>query len=152
MSTKEIRSFKDLEVWQAAMELLTMVYGLALEMPASERFELSAQLRRSAVSIPSNIAEGHARRGRAYRHHVLIALGSTAELETQLEAAVRLHFFTTDQVQAATDLINRVGQMLHGLARALRRQLLIAVSSAFAFLGSAVAMCVFPNFALGFLF
>ena len=144
MSPKEIRSFKDLEVWNAAMDLVIVVYGLAAALPASERYELSAQVRRSSVSIPSNIAEGHARRGRAYRNHVLIALGSTAELETQLEVAVRLKFLTPADVQEAVDLMARVGQMLHGLARALRRRTLVTVGSAFAFIGIGVAMSLLP--------
>lgn len=135
----EIRSFKDLEVWNAAMELVLAAYGLARRLPASEQFGLSAQIRRSAVSIPSNIAEGHARRGKPYRNHVLIALGSTAELETQIEAAIRLGFFTATQAKAAHDLMGRVGQMLHGLERALRRKRLAAVSSALGFLGCAAA-------------
>ena len=144
MGSKEIRSFRDLEVWNAAIDLVTVVYGLADALPASERFELSAQGRRSSVSIPSNIAEGHARRGRAYRNHVLIALGSTAELETQLEVAVRLKFFTPADVQAAVDLIARVGQMLNGLARAPRRRTLVTVGSAVAFIGTAGAMSFLP--------
>ena len=138
MVSKEIRGFRDLEVWNTAMELVTVAYGLAGMLPDSERFELSAQLRRSSVSIPSNIAEGHARRGRSYRYHVLIALGSTAELETQLEAAVRLQFLTPTDVKRAVDLISQIGQMLHALERALRRRLLANVGSV-AFLGCALA-------------
>jgi four helix bundle protein len=131
MSQKEIKSFRDLDVWNAGMELVTTVYGLATKFPDSERFALSAQVRRSAVSIPSNVAEGHARRGRAYRNHVLIALGSTAELETQLEAAVRLKFLTSADMQAALDLMARVGQMLHGLERSLMRRNLAVLGSGF---------------------
>jgi four helix bundle protein len=126
MSAKEIKSFRDLEVWNAGMDLVTVAYKLAAMLPESERFVLSAQVRRSSISIPSNIAEGHARRGRAYRNHVLIALGSTAELETHLEAAVRLQFLTAVDVRAAVDLIARVGQMLHGLRRSLQRRTLVA--------------------------
>ena len=128
MGSKDIKSFRDLEVWNAAMDLVTIAYELAATLPESERFELSAQVRRSSVSIPSNIAEGHARRGRAYRSHVLIALGSTAELDTQLEAAVRLQFLRAVDVQAAVDLIARVGKMLHALARALAQKNLLLVS------------------------
>ena len=138
MVSKEIRSFRDLEVWNTAMELVTVSYRLAMILPDSERFELSAQLRRSSVSIPSNIAEGHARRGRAYRHHVLIALGSTAELETQLEAAVRLQFLTPTDVKHAVDPISQVGQMLHALERALGRRLFANVGSV-SVLGCALA-------------
>jgi four helix bundle protein len=137
MVSKEIRSFRDLEVWNTAMELVTVAYGLAAMLPDAERFELSAQLRRSSVSIPSNIAEGHARRGRSYRHHILIALGSAAELDTQLEAAVRLRFLTPTDVKHAVDLISQVGQMLHALERALGRRFSATVG-ALAFLGCAL--------------
>ena len=140
MGQNKIKSFRDLEVWNAGMELMTTAYLLAAELPDSERFALSAQVRRSAVSIPSNVAEGHARRGRAYRNHVLIALGSTAELETQLEAAVRLEFLTSAEVQAALDLIARVGQMLHGLERSLlRRNVALQGSGAVSLCATAIA-------------
>jgi four helix bundle protein len=143
MGSQEIKSFRDLDVWNVAMDLVVEAYGVAHALPRSEQFELSAQLRRSAVSIASNIAEGHARRGRAYRNHVLIAPGSTAELETQIEAAVRLELLTAAQVRPAVELIARVGQMLHGLARALRRKRLTALGSALAFLGCAGATGLF---------
>ncbi len=139
MNAKQIRSFKDLDAWTVSMDLVVLVYELARALPRSEQYGLSAQLRRSAVSIPSNVAEGHARRGRAYRNHVLIALGSTAELETQVEAAVRLGFITFGQVSATLDLIARVGQMLNKLAGALRRERLTALGSSLGFLGCAIA-------------
>ena len=89
----KILSFRDLDAWKAAMDLVVSAYLVAGRLPATERFELAAQMRRAAVSIPSNIAEGHASGpGGRYRHHVRIALGSLAELDTQLELAVRLRF------------------------------------------------------------
>jgi four helix bundle protein len=83
-----IRSFRDLDAWKAAMELSCSAYDIAGQLPATERFELASQIRRAAVSIPSNIAEGHAcgLRNR-YRNHVRIAAGSLAELATQMEIA-----------------------------------------------------------------
>src|SRR4051812_43047572 len=88
-----IRNFRDLQVWQFAMDLTLEVHRAAALLPAEQRFELARELRRSAVSIPSNIAEGFVRHSRpSYRLHVAIALGSTAELETQIEIAVRLAY------------------------------------------------------------
>ena len=127
MARHDCRTFRDLDVWNAAMELVLVGYALASQLPRTEQYELSAQLRRCVISIPSNIAEGHARRGRAYRNHVRIALGSLAELDTQVEAAVRLNFLTQTQVEALTQLMARVGQMLHGLLRALSRQQTVGI-------------------------
>lgn len=113
------------------MDLVVLVYRLAVLLPANERFALSAQIRRAAVSIPSNIAEGHARRGNSYRHHVVVALGSTAELETQIEIAGRLGFVTPSDTAELTMAITRVGQMLHGLKRSLdatRRRLTMGLT------------------------
>lgn len=87
----QILSFRDLDAWKAAMNLVLAAYDAAHQLPPTERFELSAQIRRAAVSIPSNVAEGQASGpGARYRHHVRIALGSLAELETQIEIASRL--------------------------------------------------------------
>ena len=83
-----IRSFRDLDAWTAAMDLACAAYDIAERLPPTERFELASQIRRAAVSIPSNIAEGHAcgLRNR-YRNHVRIAAGSLGELATQVEIA-----------------------------------------------------------------
>jgi four helix bundle protein len=123
MSNKPIRSFRDLDVWQVAMDLVTSVYRVANRLPASERFELSAQIRRAAVSVPSNVAEGHALRKsrKSYLRHVRIALGSLAELDTDIELAVRLGLINPADVTTLVDDIRRTGQLLHGLARSLRR-------------------------------
>jgi four helix bundle protein len=118
-----IRSFRDLHAWQTAMELTLFSYGLAKRLPPTERFELSAQLRRSAVSVPSNIAEGqsYGADGR-YLHHIRIAQGSLGELETELEIAKRLGFISPDEYGDAEHLFRRTGQLLHGLARSVKRR------------------------------
>src|SRR4051794_26869316 len=91
--TVTITSFRDLRVWQAGMTLVERVYQCTARFPSSEVFGLSAQMQRAAVSVPSNIAEGHTRAyTREYLHHVAIALGSLAELQTQIELALRLGF------------------------------------------------------------
>lgn len=91
MLTKETRSYRDLIVWQKAMELVVAVYEVTDRFPPEEKFNLISQMRRSAVSIPSNIAEGRYRGTKPdYRQFLRIAFGSGAELETQVELAKRL--------------------------------------------------------------
>ena len=101
------RSHRDLPVWQQAMSLVEAVYRLTATFPVDERYGLTAQLRRAVVSIPSNIAEGAARSSTGELGHFLgIALGSAAEVETQLELAKRLSM--TVETSAATDLLENV--------------------------------------------
>lgn len=89
----QVRSYKDLIVWQKAMDLVELVYHLTKLFPKDEQYGLSNQLRRAAVSIPSNIAEGQARNSTAeFRNFLSIARGSLAELETQLLIAERLNY------------------------------------------------------------
>ena len=119
-----IRSYEDLEVWQAGIELSLRVYGLVECLPRSERYELSSQLRRASVSIPSNVAEGHARRTpKPYLNHVHIALGSLAELVTCLVIANRLGYVRVEEFDTAMRETRRLGQLLHGLARSLDRRI-----------------------------
>ena len=116
-----IKSFRDLLAWNAAMDLVVTTYELAEKLPRSERFGLGAQIRRAAVSIPSNIAEGHAGGARQrYLNHVRIAVGSLAELDTQVDLAVRLAFLSAEDVACAAQQLTRTGQLLHGLARSLQ--------------------------------
>ena len=115
-----IESFRDLEAWQAAMMLTLNFYRLTWSFPPDERFGLTAQVRKSVVSIPSNVAEGHNRRSRlAYRNHVGIALGSQAETDTQIEIAARLAYISSEQWTGIRRQIDSVGHLLHGLHRAL---------------------------------
>ena len=115
-----IESYKDLTAWQKAMALAEESYRLTAVFPAEERYGLTAQIRRCAVSIPSNLAEGHNRRSRqAFANHVSIALGSQAELETQIALAVRLEFTSVAAAAPAVDLAAEVGRLLHGLVRSL---------------------------------
>ena len=107
------------------MDLAVLTYGVVKRLPQSERFELGAQIRRAATSIPSNIAEGHAtgRTGR-FLYHVRIAQGSLGELETDFELAQRLSMLTTEELEEVHLLTARTGQLLHGLTRSLKRKLL----------------------------
>lgn len=117
----KITSYKDLTVWQQAMTLAERCYQVTSEFPAAERFGLTAQIRRAAVSVVSNIAEGHSRPRPAYLNHLGIASGSLAELETQLALAVRLEFLDKEQSAPVTNLASAVGRLLHGIIHALRR-------------------------------
>jgi four helix bundle protein len=116
-------NYRELLVWGKAMELAEAAYALANLLPDSERFGLAVQMRRAAVSIPSNIAEGHERRSRAeYRRFVAIACGSLAELETQIELARRLHCLEDSRVRRACGLADETGRLLRSTERALRAQ------------------------------
>ena len=103
------------------MSFAEAVYALTQRFPGEERFGLTAQLRRSAVGIPSHVAEGHQHGTRAYRHYVVMALGAQAECETQLELASRLKLVPPEAVAPVRELASRVGQILNGLARSLPR-------------------------------
>jgi four helix bundle protein len=117
----KIESYRDLELWQKAMELAVAVYRLSESFPSNEQYGLRAQVNRAAVSVPSNVAEGHGRSiTREYLHHLAIAHGSLMELETQVELSVRLGFAKRT---VADDVLNRAaecGRMLHGLMRRLK--------------------------------
>ena len=115
-----IKSYEDLEVWQLGIDLSLRAYEVAGQLPSSERFELSSQIRKCAVSIPANVAEGHARRKpKPYVNHVYIALGSLAEWATYLVIANRLGYITRTVFDSEKREADRLGQMLHALARSL---------------------------------
>jgi four helix bundle protein len=112
--------YRDLKVWQAAMQLAEDVYRLTAQFPKHETYGLASQLQRSAVSLPSNIAEGQGRNSRKEFHHFLgIALGSLAELETQLILAQHLDYLTEEQISTALQNADEIGKMLKGLQKSL---------------------------------
>jgi four helix bundle protein len=116
-------SFRDLDVWNAGMELVVTTYQVCKVFPPSEQFGLRAQMQRAAVSIPSNIAEGHAGGlGRRYGNHVRISLGSLAELDTQLEVASRLNYVAPTEFERMGRQLTRTRQLLHGLYRSLKNK------------------------------
>ena len=112
-----IQSYRDLEVWQIAMDYVVAVYALTEAFPLEERFGLTARLRRAAVAIHSNISEGHQQGTRAYLRYVVIAIGSIAECETQLELARRLKFATASELTAPDELGAPRRRLLFGLRR-----------------------------------
>ena len=114
-------SFRDLDVWHEAMTLVEDIYRLSSAFPVQERFGLTAQVRRAAVSIPSNIGEGWRRKRRkAYLYHLDIALGSQGEVDVQIELAQRLGLCTATERDEVHTRIDRVGRMLNGLIRSLQ--------------------------------
>lgn len=115
------RAHERLEVWQDAMQLVERVYLMTAHFPAEERFALSAQIRRAAISVPSNIAEGAARRSTAeYQRFLSIARGSLAELSTQLQIATRLGYTVAEPDVDA--LLDRSFARLTALMNALGKR------------------------------
>ena len=120
MDNQRIQSYKDLTVWQKAMDLVVAIYDLTEQFPKSEIYGLTSQMRRAAVSIPSNIAEGKMRGTRKdYRHFVVTAFGSGAELETQVEIVQRLPFGRNLNFNKVVSLLGEVMKMLNTLVRKL---------------------------------
>jgi four helix bundle protein len=118
------RSFQDLTLWKRSMELTLAVYRLSSKFPREELFGLTGQLRRAAVSIPSNIAEGYGRLNRReFRRFLLIARGSQCELQTQLKIAIALEYGDRESLVQALDLSNEVGKMLFSMLGKLKEKL-----------------------------
>jgi four helix bundle protein len=114
------KSYRDLEVWQKAMDLVVECYRITNKLPRSELYGLTSQLRRAAVSVPSNIAEGRERQHtKEFVQHLAIAYGSLAESETHLQIAQRLNYLDSSQVRQVLEKTSEVGRMLNGLRRSL---------------------------------
>ena len=127
---RNIQTFRDLEAWQLAMDTVDLVSRVSAGFPQHERFGLVSQVRRAAVSIPSNIAEGHARRSlRSYLNPLGIALGSLGELDTELEIAERLRYCTATQAGEVRERLCRTRQTVHGLRRSLEVRLFASFGS-----------------------
>jgi len=115
------RTFRDLIVWRRAIELAKAVYQATRAMPETERFGLIAQMRRAAVSVPSNIAEGNARHTlKDYIHFLSVARGSLAELETQITIARELNMLNNPH--PLVDLLSETDRLLQGLIRSLQEK------------------------------
>ncbi len=137
-----ITNFRDLDVWRVGMDIVELTYRLTADFPDGERYGLVSQMRRASVSVPSNVAEGQAVGMTKWSlHHISIAIGSSRELETQLEIALRLGFVAP---HAARDLqvgLDRLQKLLYGLRRDRRRRLGLSVSGWFLF--AALVFCLF---------
>lgn len=120
MSGKDVKvtTHKDLEVWKKAMNFVTELYKTTVSFPHDERFGLTSQMRRAAVSIPSNIAEGAARQSnKEFIQFLYIALGSTVEVETQLNIAKNLNFINDETFERMDEDQNEISRMLMGLIK-----------------------------------
>lgn len=112
----KILSYKDLLVWQKSMEIVAQVYRITRELPAAEQWGLVSQMRRAAVSVPSNIAEGYGRQATGeYRHHLSISRGSLLELETQVLLCEKLGYLGARSTQPVELEIQQLGKMLRSL-------------------------------------
>ena len=120
----DVLSYRDLDTWKVAMNLVEDVYRATAAFPRSELYGLTSQLRRAAVSIPANVAEGKCRPTTgAYAHHVGIARGSQGEVETCIEIAARLGMLPSLQSETLLATASRVGQMLNRLYQSLERKI-----------------------------
>ena len=117
----KIQDFKELIVWQKAKELSVLVYKLTKDFPRTEQYGLISQIRRAAVSIPSNIAEGYGRQHIGeYVQFLYVALGSASELETQLIISGELGYTKDDQYCIAMNMLKEIQKMLNGLINSLK--------------------------------
>ncbi len=117
----KITSHKQLLVWQKAMDLVDLIYKITQNFPKEELYGLTSQMKRSVVSIPSNVAEGRVRTGeKEFIHFLYIALGSASELDTQLEVAKRQGLLSETRYTETIELLNEVGRMLSGLITSLK--------------------------------
>jgi len=116
-----IHCYRDLNVWKAGMTLVVECYRLTAHFPRAETFGLTSQIRRAAVSVPANIAEGHGRLHRGdYLRSLSVAIGSLQELETEVTLARHLGYVTANDVLHINQTTDEIGRMLGALARKLR--------------------------------
>jgi four helix bundle protein len=117
----KIMSFRDLRVWQKAMDLVPEAYRLTAKLPKNEAFSLGDQIHRAAVSVPANIAEGHGRQHtKEFLQHLAISRGSLAELHTLLLVAQRLQYLCVEDLRAGETAIQDVRMLLYGLISRLQ--------------------------------
>ena len=123
VTSGEVRHYRDLVVWQKAVDWVEAVYAATRHWPADERFGLTSQVRRAAVSVPSNIAEGCARRGTIeFIRYLSIARGSLAEVETQLIIAGKLGYMDQDSLTSRLHAADEISRMLSGLITKLEER------------------------------
>ncbi len=118
-----LKSYRDLEVWRKAMDLVVMCYQMTKRFPKNEIYGLASQLQRAAVSVPANIAEGRQRQhSKEFLQHLSIAYGSLAEMETHIQIAERLNYIDEDSTNKVLDKTAELGRMLNGLRRSIRKK------------------------------
>ena len=119
-----MKGYQELEVWQKAMDLVTMCYQATAKFPKNEIYGLSSQLQRAAVSVPANIAEGRQRQhSKEFLQHLSIAYGSLAEVETHIQIAGRLNYVGEGQIDKLMDITAEIGRMLNGLRRSTEKRI-----------------------------
>src|SRR5689334_18191174 len=117
------KSYRDLEVWQRSMQLAKRIYQVTQKFPSDERFGLTNQLRRASVSVPSNLAEGHARFGAGeFSRFISISMGSVAEIETQVLLSTDLGYISDDLSRGILSELETLGKMLRGLAKSINKR------------------------------
>jgi len=117
---KDIKSFRDLNIWHKGIDLVKNVYKESQNFPREEIYGLTNQLRRAAISIPSNIAEGHIRQHRTeFRQFLSVALGSLAELETQVVISKELNYISDETLRNLIEQVHSLGRMIRGLIKKL---------------------------------
>ena len=118
---KNIKSYKDLQVWQEAMELVASIYQVVKTFPEAEKFGMVQQMCRAGVSVPANIAEGHGSSHRkVFLNHLSIARGSLMELETYIQLAEKLGFAEGNELNPVQNQLEQVSRLLSGLIRSLK--------------------------------
>jgi len=118
----KVKNYQELIAWQRAMDLVEEVYTASRDFPREEIYALTSQIRRAAVSIPSNIAEGQGRRTTAdFLRHLSIAYGSLCEVETQILIAQRLRYLVQEKVENILNRAGEVGRILNGLMASLEQ-------------------------------
>ncbi|AFZ46276.1 hypothetical protein Cyast_0296 [Cyanobacterium stanieri PCC 7202] len=119
----EVKSYRDLMVWQKSMDLVVICYKLTSQFPKTEIYGLSSQIQRAAVSIPANIAEGKGRNHLGdYIRHLSIANGSLKELETHLMIVGRLGYLKDEELKVTLNKCEEIGRMLHSLMEKLAQK------------------------------
>ena len=115
-----MKTYKDLQVWQKSMTLVTAIYKISKEFPKDEAYGLTSQMRRCAISIPSNMAEGYGRNStNEYLYFLRIATGSLYELQTQMEISMNLYYLNRDEFDKLYELSREIERMLSSLIRKL---------------------------------
>ncbi len=118
-----LKSYKELKVWQKAVDLVTEIYRVTKQFPREEMYGLVSQMRRAAVSVPSNMAEGWGRGStKEYIRFLTIARGSLMELETQLIISEKLNYLKAQQLQNLSEQMQEIGKMLNGLITSLSKR------------------------------
>ena len=125
----DIKDYRGLEAWQVGMDAVMETYEVSSDFPKAEIYGLAGQMRRAAVSVPSNVAEGYVRGGRAEINQLGIALGSIAVLDTQLEIARRRAYVSTDRAEHLQELIVSSRRLVNGLRRTRRLKVAGAVAA-----------------------